>query len=207
MIRASAPPSRAPGWRARTARIRPACAAGTSTTYERPSQSTRGAGGALPPVVHQRHRHDPEPRVPEVEQVAGRRRGTVRVLGRDRDGARVRGKVVRRATNHVVVAGGGARVTIHGASAPLGSAVSSTVRFSGSISPATDGARVDIQKLRSGVWTTIAHTRSKAAGGDTSHYKLRVKLYRSGQYRVVASPSRPELVAGAGRTVDITVRR
>ena len=28
-----------------------------------------------------------------------------------------------------------------------------TVRFKGSVSPATDGARVDVQKLRDGVWT------------------------------------------------------
>jgi hypothetical protein len=82
-----------------------------------------------------------------------------------------------------------------------------TVRFKGSITPATDGARVDIQKFRGGTWVTIAHTRSKAASGDKSSYKLRVKLYRSGQFRVVASPSRPELVAGAGRAIDIKVRR
>jgi hypothetical protein len=82
-----------------------------------------------------------------------------------------------------------------------------TVRFSGSIEPATDGARVDIQKLRNNVWTTIAHTRSKRARGDRSTYKLRVKIYRGGSFRVVASPSRQELVAGAGRTVNIKVNR
>jgi hypothetical protein len=82
-----------------------------------------------------------------------------------------------------------------------------TVRFSGSIAPATDGARVDIQKFRNGTWTTIAHTRSRAASGDKSSYKLRVKLYRSGQFRAVASPTRPELVAGASAPVDIKVRR
>jgi hypothetical protein len=82
-----------------------------------------------------------------------------------------------------------------------------TVRFSGSIEPATDGARVDIQKNRNGTWTTIAHTRSKAASGDRSTYKLRVKLFRSGQFRAVASPTRPELVAGASAPVSIKVRR
>ncbi len=82
-----------------------------------------------------------------------------------------------------------------------------TVRFSGSVTPATDGARVDIQKLRSGVWTTIAHTRAKHSSASKSRFKTRVKLYRSGQYRVVAESAKPELVAGAGRTIDITVRR
>ena len=41
-----------------------------------------------------------------------------------------------------------------------------SVRFSGDIRPAADGARVDIQKLRNGVWTTIAHTRAKHASCD-----------------------------------------
>ena len=82
-----------------------------------------------------------------------------------------------------------------------------TVRFSGSVTPATDGARVDIQKLRNGVWTTIAHTRSKHDSASKSRFKLRVKLFRSGQYRVAAASSRPELVAGAGRAIDIKVRR
>ena len=82
-----------------------------------------------------------------------------------------------------------------------------TVRFSGSVTPATDGARVDIQKLRSGVWTTIAHTRAKNASGDRSSFKLRVKLFRGGDFRVVAAPAAAQYVAGVGRTVDITVRR
>jgi hypothetical protein len=82
-----------------------------------------------------------------------------------------------------------------------------TVRFSGYVGPPTDGARVDIQKLRGGVWTTIAHTRAKHKSSTRSRFKTRVRLYRSGQFRVVAESSRPELVAGAGRTIDITVRR
>jgi hypothetical protein len=82
-----------------------------------------------------------------------------------------------------------------------------TVRFSGSVSPATDGARVDIQKLRNNVWTTIAHTRAKHRSSTTSKFKTRVKLYRSGDFRVVAESSRGEYVSGIGRTVDIKVRR
>ncbi len=82
-----------------------------------------------------------------------------------------------------------------------------SVRFSGYISPTTDGARVDIQKLRNGVWTTIAHTRAKHKSSTRSSFKTRVRLYRSGDFRVVAESSRPELVAGAGRTIDIKVRR
>jgi hypothetical protein len=82
-----------------------------------------------------------------------------------------------------------------------------SVRFSGYVTPATDGARVNIQKLRNGVWTTVAHTRAKPKSSTRSRFKTRVRIYRSGQFRVLAESSRPELVAGAGRTVDITVRR
>jgi hypothetical protein len=84
---------------------------------------------------------------------------------------------------------------------------SSSVRFSGYVTPATDGARVNIQKLRNGVWETIAHTRAKHKSASRSRFKTRVRIYRSGQYRVLAESSRPELVAGAGRTIDLKVRR
>ena len=81
-----------------------------------------------------------------------------------------------------------------------------SVRFKGSVSPAVDGARVDIQKLRNGTWTTIAHTRAKHLSATKSEYSTRVRLYRSGDFRVVAEAT-GQYVAGIGRTVDITVRR
>jgi len=82
-----------------------------------------------------------------------------------------------------------------------------TVRFKGSVSPATDGARVDVQKLRNGAWSTVAHTRSKHSSAGRSTYSLRVKLFRGGDFRVVAESASGEFVAGVGRTVDIAVRR
>jgi hypothetical protein len=82
-----------------------------------------------------------------------------------------------------------------------------SVRFNGSASPATDGARVDIQKLRNGVWTTIAHTRARHYSASKSKFETRVRIYRSGQFRAVAASTRPEFVAGAGRTISITVNR
>ena len=80
-----------------------------------------------------------------------------------------------------------------------------TVRFSGYVSPATDGARVNIQKLRGGVWETVAHTRAKHKSSARSRFKTRVRIHRSGSFRVLAESSRPELVAGAGRTVRVKV--
>ncbi|MGI8778666.1 MAG: hypothetical protein ACR2L8_00595 [Solirubrobacteraceae bacterium] len=81
-----------------------------------------------------------------------------------------------------------------------------SVRFRGSVSPPTDSLRVDIQKLRAGAWTTIAHTRAKHATASKSSYRTRVRLFRSGQFRAVAEAA-GQYVAGAGRVIDITVRR
>jgi hypothetical protein len=81
-----------------------------------------------------------------------------------------------------------------------------STRFRGSVSPARDGARVDIQKLRNGTWTTIAHTRAKNESASTSSYSLRVRLYRTGQFRVVVEAA-GDFVTGIGRTLDIRVRR
>jgi hypothetical protein len=81
-----------------------------------------------------------------------------------------------------------------------------TVRFSGYVSPVTDGARVNIQKLRNGVWTTVAHTRAKHKSSTRSRFKTRVRIHNSGQFRVLAESVQPELVAGAGRTVTVKVR-
>jgi hypothetical protein len=81
-----------------------------------------------------------------------------------------------------------------------------TVRFAGYVSPATDGARVNIQKLRNGVWTTVAHTRANHKSAERSSFKTRVRIHRSGDFRVLAESSRPELVAGAGRTVPVKIR-
>jgi hypothetical protein len=81
-----------------------------------------------------------------------------------------------------------------------------SVRFRGDIRPGAAGVRVDIQKLRNGVWTSIAHTRAQDEGASRSSYSTRVRVFRSGQFRVVAESNGP-LAAGAGRAVSIKVRR
>jgi hypothetical protein len=81
-----------------------------------------------------------------------------------------------------------------------------TVRFRGSVLPARDGARVDIQKLRDGQWVTIAHTRAKDATNAKSRYAVRVRVFRSGRFRVVAE-SAGDFASGASRTLGIRVRR
>ena len=81
-----------------------------------------------------------------------------------------------------------------------------TVRFRGSVSPQNDGGRVSIQKFRNGTWTEIAHTRAKDDGSSKSRYKTRVRIFRSGKFRVVAEAEGP-YVTGAGRAISIAVRR
>jgi hypothetical protein len=81
-----------------------------------------------------------------------------------------------------------------------------SVRFRGDIRPAAAGVRVDIQKLRNNVWTAIAHTRAQHESSSRSSYSTRVRIHRSGQYRVVAN-SDGAFVSGAGRTIRITAPR
>ena len=81
-----------------------------------------------------------------------------------------------------------------------------SVRFRGSISPQNDGGRVSIQKFRGGTWVEIAHTVARDAGASSSRYRKRVRLHRSGQFRVVAE-AQGQYVSGAGRAISIRVRR
>lgn len=81
-----------------------------------------------------------------------------------------------------------------------------SVRFRGTISPQDDGGRVSVQKLRNGSWIEIAHTRARDAGASHSRYRTRVRLFRSGQFRVVAE-TEGQYVSGAGRPISIRVRR
>ncbi len=60
-----------------------------------------------------------------------------------------------------------------------------SVRFSGYVGPPTDGARVDIQKLRDGVWENIAKTVTRWDGGSSSSYRKIVRQRKGGRYRAI----------------------
>jgi hypothetical protein len=81
-----------------------------------------------------------------------------------------------------------------------------SVRFHGSVAPQNDGGRVSIQKLRAGTWTETAHTRAKDDGASKSSYRTRVRIFRSGEFRVVAE-AEGQYVSGAGRPIALKVRR
>ena len=59
------------------------------------------------------------------------------------------------------------------------------VRFFGSVGPKHNGRRVFVQRRRSdGRWRTVARTLTRNARGNQSRYSKRVRIFRSGVYRV-----------------------
>lgn len=84
-----------------------------------------------------------------------------------------------------------------------------SVRFSGHIYPARDGAQIGIQKLNSKQqWVTVAGTITRHSGGTTSQsrYAKSVRVTRGGSYRVFALIVDGNYVSSVGRTVSIRTR-
>jgi hypothetical protein len=80
------------------------------------------------------------------------------------------------------------------------------VRFHGQVGPAHDGLLVRVQWLGPhGHWNLVKRTRLRRAGGGASTYSVRVRIERSGRYRVVVGPD-ADHVRGPSRTVRIHVR-
>ena len=58
------------------------------------------------------------------------------------------------------------------------------VRFSGTVRPASDGARVVFQRKKGKRWVQVSHTFARGSG-KSSHYAKRVRISRGGTYRAV----------------------
>ena len=80
------------------------------------------------------------------------------------------------------------------------------VRFSGRVRPARDGTPIAIQRFRKGAWRTIADTIARPRDASSSRFRKRVRIRRSGRYRVFAG-AEGQYVSNAGRTVRIRARR
>jgi hypothetical protein len=79
------------------------------------------------------------------------------------------------------------------------------VRFRGTVRPPHDGRRVSIQRRRAdGRWATVARTRLRDAGDVYSTYRRRVRVRRSGTYRVRIA-GHADHVAGFSRERTLTV--
>jgi hypothetical protein len=81
------------------------------------------------------------------------------------------------------------------------------VRFSGQVAPAHDGAVVKIQRHKAGGgWKTVAKTTLVDAGTDVSSYAKRVRVRKSGTYRVRVLPGDTDHLTGTSKRVKLTVK-
>jgi len=104
----------------------------------------------------------------------------------------------------IVVVQAAVRVSLHTRVAR--GARSGVIRFAGFVRPAIDGSAILVQKLRRGVWVTIAETFARNARGNRSRYVKRVRQRRGGRYQIVAAATGP-YSPGVSRTVHKSVRR
>ena len=80
------------------------------------------------------------------------------------------------------------------------------VRFSGTVAPAHDGATARIQRRRpDGSWHTVARTTLADAGDAVSRYSKRVKVTRTGTYRVRAASGDGDHLRGTSGTRRLRV--
>jgi hypothetical protein len=79
------------------------------------------------------------------------------------------------------------------------------VRFSGRTAPAHDGAKVLIQRRTASGWRTVATTTLLDAGADVSRYAKRVKVRRTGTYRVRVPAPDADHLRGTSRRQSLKV--
>lgn len=60
----------------------------------------------------------------------------------------------------------------------------SRVRFSGTVRPANEGARILFQRQKGNRWVQVSHTFARGTG-KSSHYSKHVRIGRGGTYRVL----------------------
>jgi hypothetical protein len=83
---------------------------------------------------------------------------------------------------------------------------SRTFRLRGRITPEHDGTQMLIQRLRSnGQWLTV-RTATARPSGSRSRYRKRVRIRRSGTFRVVANITDGDHIASASRSVRLRRR-
>ena len=105
-------------------------------------------------------------------------------------------------TSPIVLVGAGVQVKTDTKKVDQGRR-SKKIKFFGSITPAGDGAKVFVQKLRNGVWTTIASSRAKHSSASKSKFELRVRIYKRGSFRVAADAATGQYSTGGGRTIEV----
>jgi hypothetical protein len=79
------------------------------------------------------------------------------------------------------------------------------VKFSGKVAPAHDAKVAQIQRRTSSGWKKVASVTLADGGEEVSVYSKRVRIRRSGRYRVHFNPADGDHVAGSSRAVRLTV--
>ncbi len=79
------------------------------------------------------------------------------------------------------------------------------VKFSGTVAPEHDGKVAHIQRRTSKGWRNIARAKLTDDGATRSRYSKRVRITRSGPYRVKCDPRDEDHLAGASAKVRINV--
>jgi hypothetical protein len=79
------------------------------------------------------------------------------------------------------------------------------VRFTGTVKPGRGGERIAIQKLKPQGWVTVAGTITRSSSSTSSRYSKRIRISRSGSYRVFVASLDGSYVGSSGRTVRIRI--
>jgi hypothetical protein len=117
---------------------------------------------------------------------------------------RAQAKTAPPATSDTVDVGVRLRVRIHVSDRTP--AKGQRVRFSGTVAPAHDGATARVQRRAAdGSWHTVARTTLRDAGDTASRYAKRVKVRRSGTYRVRAASGDGDHLRGTSATRRLRV--
>lgn len=82
-----------------------------------------------------------------------------------------------------------------------------TLRFSGRVRPAKVGEQVGVQRLSGSTWQTLKGSRTLTGEADYAEYATRVRIRKSGTYRVFVRVADGSLQSMAGSSVRIDLRR
>jgi hypothetical protein len=78
-------------------------------------------------------------------------------------------------------------------------------RLSGRVRPEHDGTQMIVQRLRNGQWINLKSTTARASG-SSSRYRTRLRIRRSGTFRVLANVTDGDHVPAASRGVRLRRR-
>lgn len=82
-----------------------------------------------------------------------------------------------------------------------------TLQFSGRVRPAKVGDQIGVQRLSGDEWVTLKGSRTTAGTAEYANYRTKVRIRKSGTYRVFVKIADGSLKSLPGSSVDISLRR